>query len=391
MGDKYIYDSKFIPNIFGAKNNGTLCYLNSLIQALLSCPAFNKKMLENEKKFTDDKNWLGQEYISLYKSQARLVDEKLTQQDLSTTKTLSTTKILQEMIKLRCERGLKDNLQIGRQEDIEEGLMLMLEVLGEDVSDLFQVRHDHVIRCRTCKNIHKIEKEPSEHEINLSDNDPVDKKPLDNRENIQNYIKRYYDIPTGYSCDCGAKNTKNTINIIGVYVLRKISPILILRFTGKQAVLANIKFNTKGTTKDYKSCGIYFPEYLEFQTTGNKNARYEVVAQVEQFGYLSGGHYTATCKRPCERYGEKRMQRIKKQLADPDISKKEYDMYMEYLKKEEEIEADKKQKDARTGVFLFNDERMQYTNHNFENTRDTYLVFYHLVGLVGTVGANNTN
>ena len=46
------YDSQWVPEIVTMHNSGVLCYLNSLIQALLCLPTFNKFLVDRETEFS---------------------------------------------------------------------------------------------------------------------------------------------------------------------------------------------------------------------------------------------------------------------------------------------------------------------------------------------------
>jgi ubiquitin C-terminal hydrolase len=389
--------------MFGLENCGNLCYLNSLIQALMSCSSFNKRMLSLRQKFEDSKNTLGLEYINLY-----LKNKRTEPQDFDNIKHDSTKKILDEMIELRNNSKKVDNLHSGRQEDVDEGLVLMLDTLGKDIENLFYIRHEHHITCTECKKSHTIAGEPSEYMVNMSDCNPFVLGKLDTREKIQDYIKVTYDIPYGYKCDnCKKENMPKQKTLIwGYYVLKRLSSILILRFTGKQASLANQRFNTKGTTKDYENQkDLYFPEYLEFESIDG-HLRYEMVAQILQSGSLSGGHYIAKCKRPCENLSYKRSKSIQNRIdtINQELIKNEKDLgnsnpggplYNHFMERKTDFQKELKimqtelaqelsfnkneeKRNTRQEIFKFNDANIKKSDE-FECEKNTYLVFYHLV------------
>jgi ubiquitin C-terminal hydrolase len=363
------YDIKFIPKIYKLVNTGTLCYLNSLIQSLMSCSSFNEMMLSLKDKFVKEKNTLGIAYLDLYEKNKRTSEQTFERIDIENTSVL-----LREMIRLREIANNKNNLVMGRQEDVDEGLTLMLETLGDEISDMFHVRHKHYLKCLNCKSLHEAEVDPAEHAINLSEAKTVDGELLNSQKNIENYIKRIIDYPAGYICDkCNKQNTKDNKIIAGIYALRQLSSIIILRFTGKQATLANRSFNTSGTTAAYKTEDIYFPDKLEFESIDGI-LKYEVVAQLIQMGRLNGGHYISYCKRPCERLNDKKIEHLKERLststADSDAKE-----LKEALEKEEKMRSNRRE------IFIFDDTSIRGPCKEFPHSADTYLVFYQLVSI----------
>lgn len=378
---KLTYNLDYIPKIFSLQNHGNLCYLNSLIQSLLSCPSFNYTMLQKEKKFIEKNNTLALAYIKLYKRNVR----KGPQSFLEPVFVESLSPLLNEFIKVREQSKFQYNLSHYRQEDIDEGLTLMIETLGKSIEQLFYVKHENVIYCKKCDEMHTLENGPPEYAINLSESNPFAGNKLVSQVNVEKYIKNSLYIPDDYKCEnCGAHNSQND-NIVGVYILKHLSSIIILRFTTKQANIANAQFKTRGTTKQSEINQVYFPQKMQFKSkTGMLN--YKIVAQIIQFGSLNGGHYIAKCLRPCENLSDKRAKKIEEQLKNlmktqslnPKVKNERIELYKLGLEKELYADTRQKKDGPRMETIIFNDSDVRLEPAGFEPIPNTYLVFYHL-------------
>src|SRR5271168_1224869 len=135
-----LYNIKYTPKLFTLHNDGVLCYLNSLIQSLASCSAFNEYLLN---KYSLKDNKVAGEYIKLFSKNSIDMDcgdfQNLVNQASS---------ILREIIVYR--KNNKDNLKMNRQEDIYEGLTYLLESIGGDVDKLFHIKYRSEIVCLLC-------------------------------------------------------------------------------------------------------------------------------------------------------------------------------------------------------------------------------------------------
>lgn len=285
------YDVEYIPQPCGLRNSGAICYLNSMLQVLLSCSAFNQYMLENRDEYEElakTGNKLGMSYIKL------LDDCDIQYADSANfkIKVNNGSSILRELIVARQKNEFKSNLLHHRQEDFHEGLTFFIETLALDdseresgVSDIFSIRYRLKIQCRQCKYNKDGPKAPPNVMFNLFEEDPVLQDALNSKEAIENYIKRHVNIPEDYKCDkCKAENKvvskKVTRNVLQVYSLARLSDVIILVFN-------------KYFVKKEK----YFPLALDFPSRDG-NLHYEVVSQVEHYGNQRGGHYLVKCRRP---------------------------------------------------------------------------------------------
>lgn len=282
--------------------------------------------------------------------------------------------------------GKQHNLTFGRQEDAHEGLALLLESLeashprGIEILWLFYVRHRCEIACRACKKIRKVRQEtiePMELMIDLSEEQvtilrqnseslPQDSElllsvPLDSRKYVEGYIKNHVQTPRDYMCEyCHAKNTPGNPQIMQNYMLTRLSEIIAIIF------------------KKYMSKSLrYFPQEMEF-TSRNGPLKYRIVAQIEHFGTMAHGHYTCRAlRRKPSGLHEARQERGVQRTVD--FAPDDLTEQLSKLKLEHAIEADRAAAEESIGVFFMDDHDVRYCPEGFVPTRETYMVFYHLV------------
>ena len=219
----------------------------------------------------------------------------------------------------------KPKININSQSDIHETLIFLLETL-DPYKDKFQTWYKSEILCKSCNKLSDT-KQPSELIINIEQVD-----------SLETHIKRNLYELKDYKCDCGASNSIQLLSLI------KVSEIIVLLFK---------KYQTK--TKQE------FPNNLRFRSsTGELN--YKLVSQIEHFGSMYGGHYTCKSLRVIanKNLGLHLIERCKQK-------NNEY-----YKTKIIEIN----EKLSKTKTYNFNDNN--YNPDEFNNSINTYMVFYHL-------------
>jgi ubiquitin C-terminal hydrolase len=329
---------------FGLRNTGNLCYFNSLLQALVSCTSFNN-LISN--CVTISGHALFQSYAALCNGSENVRDTALFNQ-------LHAARLSNQ-----------HNLKIGHQEDAHEGLSLLLDSLevvhpcGHNLSRLFYVRHRCEIICTICKTHHKVRteaQEPTELVIDLSEENPLTRKRLDTRKNIESYIKCFIQTPQDYKCDkCHAKNTAQSQPVIQQYTLTRLSEIIVILFK---------KYERKTDR--------YFPPQMQFMSS-NGVLTYNIVAQIEHFGTKEGGHYVCRGlrRKPSELHQQRQERGAQRITQENDLQK-----IAEYQRN---LAIDRAAAEQSTGVYLMNDTSFTYCPNGFEPTPATYMVFYHLV------------
>jgi ubiquitin C-terminal hydrolase len=363
------YNVNDIPEMFTLRGNGTICHMNTLVQALMSCSSFNKRLQNLRER--GDTNPLIKAYVDLYErhSGEHLISIPQARED-------NTTDILQCIVKARI--GRKNIISIGMQEDFNEGFVFFLEALNDKADPLFHVRVRTEIRCTKCKEHHFLEQEEQpEIMIDLSEYNPNIQAELTTKKDIEDYIHCNVQVTPDFKCEkCGVINvyhadTKLTEpNVLQYYSLRRLSEIIVLLF------------------KKYKSKGQrYFPPCLDFNT-GNKALHYRIVAQIEHSGTMFGGHYYGKFLRPKPKWMyERRRLNAQRILMNNQASLRggrmtseaQREKLLEINTKMEKILAETSEDQAGDeGVFQISDGNAKFCSEGFVPTPNTYMVFYHL-------------
>jgi len=398
-----VYNEDYIPDVCGFTNTGVLCYLNTLVQALLSCSAFNQHMLENKNLFVtaaSKGNTIGLLYIKILEENnismnannvMRYKDKKFT------IRQCNASTLLRGIIDLRKRNKSSSNLLHHQQESCSEGLIFMIEALTDvdpTIADLFNIRYKMDIVCRVCKDKKEGPQEKSNITFQLFEEDPIIQESLTTKETIQDYISRHINIPEDYKCEnCGAKNEMipdaNGIKKVKhcvkqYYRLARISSIIILVFN---------KYEEKKVK--------FFPDSLDFEAK-NGFLHYELITQVEHFGTRHGGHYYTKCRRPTpdgfaqfiaskrQEYVENGLQRLEKQrsmiINKLNSEKRKGYVTPETIEKlnmvDQKIEITKNNEPPEFDddiVFQLNDSSVSVDPNGFKPTKNTYIAIYHLV------------
>lgn len=381
-------DQAYAIGLFGLNNTGTLCYLNSLVQALASCPSFVKTLMDHEDEFRFSQDKLGWELLQIMNRFRNRVEVGAGKR----IKTDSTSQVLTELQKSRKAGGHKATLGTHTQEDVFEGLKFLIEsldsVFGDTTfQDLFNVRYRQQIRCRECNKTRTVDTSacPPEIMINMSESDPMLQTSLDTREDVEKYINLHMHYPDDYRCEtCPAQNKDGAKKVQQFYSLARVSSIIVMSFHDNQQ-----RLYSKSGPKQAR----FFPQMFQIKTSNDQTLTYRAVAQIEQLGSLGGGHYTCKSMRPRpDGLSEMRLTKARAALKDTqerlkfcnnNERKEEYEMKISMARKaiDEEEAIAKLPADSylrQNAIFKFNDNRVNYDPHGFQPTSNTYLVFYHL-------------
>jgi len=226
---------------FGFNNIGSNCWLNTMLQALMSCTGFNKYMEENVDSFV--LNPVGQAYLEI----------------LNENEPDSSIKFLSSLIKTMKK---PNSLRLSGQQCTHEGLTKFIECLSQvRIDRMFEWIYRAEIECPSCgeKSITRDINNSVQHVVTYDM--PVDKfvSSLRNRE----------VVATGYTCEkCKVKSdTTRKENLVraGEIICVTMEKASIIR---------------------------QFPEKFEI-TSSKGNLKYMLVAIVDHYGSYGGGHYMA--------------------------------------------------------------------------------------------------
>jgi len=297
---------EYLPLVNGFINNGSSCWFNAVLNSFLSCPIFNKIMLDNQNDMDYKENLIAVEYVNLLK-QLLSNDIKLNSEhylDLKSTnltilnhniipknKILSNAKIWDFVLQSTSKRD--DTIKFDHGQNCAgEGIDMFLDTM-EDLPltiQLFQLRTKWSSWCSKCKTLSKDKEEidytykipcslMNEQSEIFKDIDPNYKKSMP--------LKDFITMNTGYidkdyKCNkCSQKGEK--FKITKIDFLPEILIVMAKRYKFDGRVCKKINDH------------VNFPDQMIFEE--DETIHYKAVAQIEHIGTSQSGHYWVVCKR----------------------------------------------------------------------------------------------
>lgn len=263
-----LLNKDFILRPCGLVNTGTVCYLNSIWQALLSCTSLTEFFMSKEKEFAQENNLVALEYINLIK-QVRCLQ--------SCDEVIDPTDLFEATI-AAIKKKYPDMNFGNKQEDSGEGLHLFLDAVDNaELYRYFMCKYNVKIWCTTC--VDQISEKIDEAcvlEIPAKMNglvcDQIADAPIDP---LNAHIRQYLSVLEDYKCSkCDGQKCCQ------IYQLACAPEIIAVMFN-----------------KFYGKTNVQFPDTLSFPALGSKTLTYKIVAKIEHAGGMSGGHYWAHCLR----------------------------------------------------------------------------------------------
>ncbi len=275
MADLIKYKNEYVPEGQGFINLGAICYCNSLLQCLLSCPSIYQVL--NSIKDTDHfkQNRLAQNLLNLW-------DAALAGKDIHNL----GIPIWRDIIAISQSQNNKVRMNNGQQ-DAHEGLMMFLDAMETipDIRRLFEHRHRIQVLCDICKEFVIDKRETNlvfEAQQDLRTEQLEKFKDVDEFYNtnmsLNNFLRRQNGyVDENHLCEkCQKKCEK--FKTTSLTMVPEILPVVFK------------KYEEKTVTP--------FPAQLEFASNKSKTKLiYKLVAQSEHSGNAAGGHYWAVCKR----------------------------------------------------------------------------------------------
>lgn len=263
MSEYITLGSAAVPRPFGLNNTGAICWWNSLTQTLLSLPAFSKVL--EEVKDDVKENPLATNYIKFFEN----LEGEPENADLTKYSNMSAALLACFM---RVIQRNKVQIDLHSQEGAANGLCVFLDSLGCDyIYKVFNNKYRRVVRCEKCNK-----------DVSVDD----DKSPIisiykhyefNNEDDFVKYLKNHMSFLDEYKCEGCGTAMKN---------IKRAEKLLMLR----EVITVVFKKN---------NAMFWFPEFLNFRSTGGNMLRYRLVSQIEHSGgydeksHTSSGHYWA--------------------------------------------------------------------------------------------------
>jgi ubiquitin C-terminal hydrolase len=274
--NKMQFDSKWVAQSFGLTNPNSLCYFNSLLQAMVSQSAPNQYILNTPITDGDD-NDVWREYVAFVNSAI----------------TGPVPKNAIGIITALKERLQNDKRRVfGRgQEDAGEGFHLLLDMMGNDeYAQNFMHRYTHDIYCTKCEKIVSTKCDMSFHVEIPPGYDKNQRKWSDDETTpstgpLNKYIRHHTTTLDDFNCpEC--KEKQKMIRMSHIVHVPNVIVVQFNKFAGK--FISTI------------------PTVLVFPGTNGTTLKYMMTANIKHSGNMNGGHYVTNCLRFPD--GEKRIQ-----------------------------------------------------------------------------------
>ena len=142
------YDPEWVPTPFGLTNPNVLCYFNSLMQAMMSCPAPMQYMIEwPEHDPTSDNRPNNPLWDTFHTFMLQCMGS-----DKPKNAIVVITALKSKLIALAKKHETKVPRFGNGQEDAGEGFHLLLNCMGDDeYAQHFMHRFEHDMYCTRCK------------------------------------------------------------------------------------------------------------------------------------------------------------------------------------------------------------------------------------------------
>lgn len=260
----------------GFPNSGQVCYLNSLLQALLSCTSLREIMeifvldYENQKSYNPklpEPNKMARIFAEIYNSRPQFRFDQW------------PTFVHRILNMELASRGMPGFMG---QSSASETLVKLLECINMSyVYRLFGVTYLSSLQCQACGEA-SIKKDVSI-QINMF-GDQV--KALTTKEAFERYIYEHYEALDGYKCDkCHAPVTRRSYKLTG---LPEILVLVFNKYTTIDPSKLHLQLQPRYQNQDQHIQ--FFPPNLDFNLKKG-NVQYALVSQLEHVGTVKQGHY----------------------------------------------------------------------------------------------------
>lgn len=265
-----LYDENYVPAPFGMQNYGVSCWLNSIIQLLISLPSFNQSLHEFRTRLTVSPESIkpvqkSNEFLQTFAA----FSHKAVQLEASPASQSATRADVDELhakiFRLITTNVASANAMTATQNCVDEAFTKIVDLLGVNwIQFIFRHVYKISLTCPHCR------KETSSVQDSGFRLELFTKFCFSTAQDFADYIFVHQSNCDTYRCDCG-NLVNNAPRIEKLQMLREVIVII---------------FN-KYQSKDMR----WFPQTLEFADSGGGRLIYGLVAKIEHSGNMHGGHY----------------------------------------------------------------------------------------------------
>jgi ubiquitin C-terminal hydrolase len=290
------YNDKMTLSPFGFNNLGSTCYFNAMLQSILSCTSFTQDLIQNKESVEYDNNPVTKRLIELIELALSL--KELKSQNVDTTEKQSIVKqtlgkyspgVWKEMVMFLCKKNktqLRD-FMVGQQ-CAREGFHCLMDSMEhfDSIQNIFLHRYKNAIYCFDCEKwVSNVESMYSLFEVQSD----LKTEQLD----------RFKKYDNDDSPDMNKFLAKQTGYVDKFYICPKCKKDGEKYNTSCLVMVPEVLvvLSKKYVTDQKLNVHTNFPMKLEFNGSGGKPLNYEAVSQIEHTGDLNGGHYWAISRR----------------------------------------------------------------------------------------------
>ena len=299
-------NNELIVPSFGFRNNGNICYFNSLLQNILNCKYIMHYIINEQKPKNELQEFFKNKFIQFTKLYNDEENEKDSPQHFNHETSTFSYQLLKILLKKYSQ------FDINQQQSSSEFFLYLIEELG--IEHFFKIRHVINIHCGNCRNVStKIDE--SFHFEMFCEEQSVEGSSVSPHSTARNFVDidnfmYSVNVINDYKCDNCKSISKSlyekkaeNISIYFVILLNKYFDKVKIDYPDKfKITIKNNKAdasapeqnsNLEGSTE----CFVHPTQEKIIDNYIPVDYVWENIGQIEHSGHLSSGHYISVCKR----------------------------------------------------------------------------------------------
>jgi len=249
------YNTTYVCQPQGLINTGSICYLNSLLQALMGCSSFIEQIHKLSLNTICNPDPIAKLFVDIC---------------IYNKKNINLGANIYHIL----QSGIDGKLFEGQQ-CFHEGFDIMINKLSTELSQLFSHTYKTYSFCFECKQWSQ-HKKSIENVFLVNPEFKIDGQQLQIEKYILTPEMKIQNLNCGLCGNGKEKKIKYILSII---------PEILIVIAQKYNISGKLNTNTP------------FPEFLNFNMCSNSNIKYIAVAQIEHIGGKDGGHYYSISRR----------------------------------------------------------------------------------------------